>query len=272
MGEPLPLEAIRLVHDEIQRTAHRAVSPDPLRRVSIVAEEAGELLKAANDFTREPRDLSRLSEDEVKMHDDMIVECIHTAASAIRLLDVLRKESLYIEEQRKKAEQIIDEATPPNTWATPAPRCIKMDYVGSKLVQCDLEPHHSGPHRYPVVEGPSLDSPLPLQRQPDPLDRQQEEAGFTPRMQVRPTSSTFQEVEWVAATQAGLLDWAKRNHIITTGIRTRKYRAKLDPATAHFDHPWQETHTIEAVGLGTIGFADRALPTSEQVEEINSRG
>ena len=73
-----------LVMAEIEREEklHPVWPTDLVKAAAIPAEEAGELLKAANDY-----------DEKHTTHQQMITEAVHTAASAIRFLKNLEEQN-----------------------------------------------------------------------------------------------------------------------------------------------------------------------------------
>lgn len=79
-----------MVLDEMERTTRRVLPSDPLRRVALIGEEAGEALKAVLDFTRGGTVPSRSYQNEDREH--VKSEVIQTAAMALRVLSVMLEE------------------------------------------------------------------------------------------------------------------------------------------------------------------------------------
>lgn len=77
------------VLDELMATKDRHFPVDPLRGAALVAEEAGELLKAALDLTRQVhrKDHATLYLEQEALHE----EAIHTAAVALRMVNQLER-------------------------------------------------------------------------------------------------------------------------------------------------------------------------------------
>ena len=74
------------VEIEIAAQRHPNYPDDPLRRVALMCEEAGEALQAALDLTR-------LDEPDRLLRDHLRHEVVHTAAMAIKLLHAMDEES-----------------------------------------------------------------------------------------------------------------------------------------------------------------------------------
>lgn len=84
------MSAFDLVKDEMVRMSDRLLPEDPLRRVALVVEEAGEAIKEALDYTRIPRTNPSIS---VIVHRARIrIELAQTAAMAIRVLEAMLTE------------------------------------------------------------------------------------------------------------------------------------------------------------------------------------
>lgn len=65
---------------------------DPVRRVGIIVEEAGEAMREALDLTRPGVSLREDEKDNIK--SNLYKETVETAATAIRLLKAMHEESL----------------------------------------------------------------------------------------------------------------------------------------------------------------------------------
>ena len=81
---------------EMQANAHRPVPPDPLRRAAIVAEEAGEVIKAALDFTRGN---ATMRDGADRIRGELVKELVQTASTAIRVLVAMKEEEGYWEKR-----------------------------------------------------------------------------------------------------------------------------------------------------------------------------
>lgn len=77
------------VLNELAATSNRSFPVDPLRGAALIAEEAGELLKAALDLTREVhrKDHATLYLEQEALHE----EAVHTATMALRMVDQLER-------------------------------------------------------------------------------------------------------------------------------------------------------------------------------------
>ncbi len=76
------------VEAEMDKSAGRRVPVDPLRRAALVAEEAGEALKAAVDLTR----TSIPSHEIVSVRGELRDELVQTVAMALRVLMAMSDE------------------------------------------------------------------------------------------------------------------------------------------------------------------------------------
>lgn len=81
---------LAMVLNEMERTENRALPSDPLRRIVLVAEEAGEALKAVLDFTRGVTEPSRSYQNEER--EKLKSEVIQTAAMSLRVLAAMLEE------------------------------------------------------------------------------------------------------------------------------------------------------------------------------------
>ena len=77
-----------LVIDELKRTELRPLPVDPLRRVALVNEEAGEALQAALDYTRGSADTIL----DPRHRERMRTELVQTASTAINALAAMVRE------------------------------------------------------------------------------------------------------------------------------------------------------------------------------------
>jgi hypothetical protein len=91
--DPLWVAAMRDVSAELRRTSRRVFPKDPLRRTALVAEEAGECLKAGLDLTRST------GGDEPNYRTEIYTEAVHTAATALRLMFHMLREERSDDEQ-----------------------------------------------------------------------------------------------------------------------------------------------------------------------------
>jgi NTP pyrophosphatase (non-canonical NTP hydrolase) len=73
---------------ELALTSHRQCPADPLRRAALVAEEAGEALKAALDLTRSVKPDANTS----KAREELRRELVQTATMALRVLTAMEEE------------------------------------------------------------------------------------------------------------------------------------------------------------------------------------
>lgn len=78
----------RAVTDELLLTSHRALPADPLRRVALVAEEAGEAVKAALDLTRP----TLPAHDIAYKRKELRKELVQTVAMGLRVLEAMAEE------------------------------------------------------------------------------------------------------------------------------------------------------------------------------------
>jgi hypothetical protein len=79
------------IYTELRRAEqiHPRLPDDNLRRAGIVCEESGEVMKAAMDATRQPKDsFNQLIEE----HVDLYNETLHVAAASIRNLIAMKPE------------------------------------------------------------------------------------------------------------------------------------------------------------------------------------
>ena len=86
----IPHSVASMVADELSLTQHRPLPADPLRRVALVAEEAGEALKEALDLTRP----TLPAEDRAYRRKMLRIELTHTISVATRVLAAMVEEDL----------------------------------------------------------------------------------------------------------------------------------------------------------------------------------